>query len=151
MTSLQTLAERQRTEEEVRSRPRTLVLAHERSLATLIMRHDDAKALIREGLLSECSKHDLHLVEYREWDLDDVERILIAIGRAGKVTPVVWPTVNVVELRKRVSHIYEPLPLPEEKARPADRLDYWGLGILAGIGLCWAVLITAYIDFSRLP
>jgi len=158
MASLQTLAERQRSEEEVRSQPRTLVLAHERTLGTLTIRHDDAKVLVRGGLLYECGAHDLHLVEYREWDIDDVERILIALARASKVVPirpmghgsVAQAPLSLAELKKRVVPVYDPDPLSVgeivvAEVKVAPIWFFAGYAVLASL---FVIAVGAYFGFT---
>ena len=149
MASLQMLAERQRSEEQVRSLPRTIVIAHDRTLGVLTIRNDDAKAMVRSGLLYECGTHDLHLVAYREWDLDDMERILAAVSRY-KSAPVPaphapWPTDNVVELRKRVVPVYDPAPLSVGEEKPAQpKRRRWIARLLFVTAGLWFVASAAY-------
>jgi len=156
MASLQTLAESTRTREEVCGRPRTLVIANERSLGVLTIRHDDARQLVRDGLIDECPMHDLHLIEYREWDLDDVERLLIAVARFDKKkrdgalpTSAVLP-LTLDELKRRTQPLYDPDPLSigeivVAEVKVAPIWFFAGYAVLASL---FVIAVGAYLGFS---
>lgn len=158
MASLQTLAETVRSREEVGSRPRTLVIANERSLGVLTVRHDDAKHLIRDGLVYECPSHDLHLIEYRDWELDDVERLLIAISRFDRKkhdgalpSNAAIPPLTLDELRRRAHPVYQPAPLPFSTGEASDAAPVTpspGAPLLCAIAAGWVVVMAAFLALS---
>ena len=64
------------------SYPRRISVAQDNDTIDVRVENNDIAGLVASGLLFRCGEHELHLNPTRLWTADEVERLLIAAGKA---------------------------------------------------------------------